>query len=1013
MRLPILLLIFALCAPALLRAQNVGVNADGAAPAPSAMLDVDVTALPAANKRGLLVPRIALTAANVAAPVVAPANSLLIFNTATAGVAPNAVTPGYYYWDAPLARWIRFASDGDNWRLTGNAGTTPATQFLGTTDNVAFRIRTNNIERIMVEAAGQVGVNGVPVAPAQLDVQSTNRGVRIPQIGLTSGAASNIPIGAGVVNSLLVFNTATAGAAPNAVTPGYYYWDTPSARWRRLLNDADVGPAWQLLGNAGTVAATNFLGTTDNIALRLRTNNLERFELATTGELRSFGNGTAIAPAYSWTTNTNMGMFRQNTNVLGFSTTSVERLRIMANGQVVAPGVAPMFAGDLLSGVGFGALPYGVVGTSGPVAGTSGVWGEAFPSAAIGAHGVFGLAYMGSAAGGLLNGIPVYALHAGATGTGVFSIGNNVAALTYLPAGSGGTFNGFGVGSFGVAQGAAGFGVYGVGNSAANGTGVLGIGNATVATVLPTGGGGQFFGTAVGAYARATTLASGTGVTGMGNNLAVAAPATGAGGFFAGNAIGAYGRAQTVATGIGVIGTGNNNALFTLGTGAGGAFSGTSVGAFGAATTGATPTGVVGVGNNLGVFTLWGGGSGGAFNGTAVGAYGLGTAALNGTGVVGAGNNIAPAATVTMVDGSGGAFTGTLVGALGVATNALGTGLDGRALGVDGIGVVGEALPVNGWGVLGLGEWLGSFSIATSVADGVGAVGAGNGVPTAFIPVQGSGVAGTGTRMGVYGFATNTNTGVAGTVERTGGYFASGPDAAPDVFAYVAAVDNVPRKIEGVGTVNTIIEDVQGRKVLMSAPEAPENLFQDYGTGQLVNGRAVIALDPSYSKNILVNDQHPLRVFVQLRGDCNGVYVTNETADGFEVVELMGGSSNAKFYWTVTANRANVISPSGAPWNYAEERFSPAMSPAAMTTQELQTRGPSASERVKERMKSLTTGIAGDTTVEIQVLPEQPAPEPIEGIQEIINTETVPTDQIDPRKQRESMGKGDESAPRD
>ncbi len=46
---------------------------------------------------GMLIPRVALTATNAVAPLTAPTNSELVYNTATAGVAPNNVTPGFYY----------------------------------------------------------------------------------------------------------------------------------------------------------------------------------------------------------------------------------------------------------------------------------------------------------------------------------------------------------------------------------------------------------------------------------------------------------------------------------------------------------------------------------------------------------------------------------------------------------------------------------------------------------------------------------------------------------------------------------------------------------------------------------------------------------------------------------------------------------------------------------------------------------------------------------------------------
>ena len=97
---------------------QVAVNTDGIAPDNSAMLDVK------SASKGFLPPRVALTASNVAAPVASPAAGLLIYNTATAGIAPNDVAPGYYYWNG--TKWTSFLlpagtggqtlrHDGNNW----------------------------------------------------------------------------------------------------------------------------------------------------------------------------------------------------------------------------------------------------------------------------------------------------------------------------------------------------------------------------------------------------------------------------------------------------------------------------------------------------------------------------------------------------------------------------------------------------------------------------------------------------------------------------------------------------------------------------------------------------------------------------------------------------------------------------------------------------------------------------------------------------------------------------------
>lgn len=141
-----------------------------------------------------------------------------------------------------------------------------------------------------------------------------------------------------------------------------------------------------------------------------------------------------------------------------------------------------------------------------------------------------------------------------------------------------------------------------------------------------------------------------------------------------------------------------------------------------------------------------------------------------------------------------------------------------------------------------------------------------------------------------------------------------------------ADINGTVFKIIGFGTVSTIVEDEEGVGRIMHAPESPEALFQDYGEGQLVNGKATITLDPILSKNIVVNDQHPLRVFIQLQGDCKGTYVTNQSVNGFEVIELQSGTSNAKFSWSVTANRKDQII-GGIVSKYENLRFEKIKSP--------------------------------------------------------------------------------------
>jgi len=103
---------------------------------PSAALDIQ-----AANK-GMLFPRVPLAGTTDASTIASPAAYLTVFNTATTA----DVTPGLYYWDG--TKWVSVGGAGaasSSWSLTGNAGTTAGTHFIGTTDNVDVVFKRNGV----------------------------------------------------------------------------------------------------------------------------------------------------------------------------------------------------------------------------------------------------------------------------------------------------------------------------------------------------------------------------------------------------------------------------------------------------------------------------------------------------------------------------------------------------------------------------------------------------------------------------------------------------------------------------------------------------------------------------------------------------------------------------------------------------------------------------------------------------------------------------------------------------
>jgi hypothetical protein len=116
------------------------------------------------------------------------------------------------------------------------------------------------------------------------------------------------------------------------------------------------------------------------------------------------------------------------------------------------------------------------------------------------------------------------------------------------------------------------------------------------------------------------------------------------------------------------------------------------------------------------------------------------------------------------------------------------------------------------------------------------------------------------------------------------------------------------RKIVGPGAVSTIVKDLEGNEVMLNCPESPENLYMDYGVGVLKDGFAFIEIDPILQKNIIVNELHPIKIFIQPEGNCNGVFVQNKSVKSFEVVELNNGKSNVSFSYQIVATMGDQIS---------------------------------------------------------------------------------------------------------
>ena len=116
---------------------------------PNASAKLDVTA----TDRGFLPPRIALTASNVFAPITgtsSAASGLLIYNTATAGTAPNNVVPGYYFWNGTA--WIQISNG-----LIVDASKTSNFSVAAADNNKLFLINSSTSVTVTVPSGLPIG----------------------------------------------------------------------------------------------------------------------------------------------------------------------------------------------------------------------------------------------------------------------------------------------------------------------------------------------------------------------------------------------------------------------------------------------------------------------------------------------------------------------------------------------------------------------------------------------------------------------------------------------------------------------------------------------------------------------------------------------------------------------------------------------------------------------------------------------------------------------------------------
>jgi len=255
------------------------------------------------------------------------------------------------------------------------------------------------------------------------------------------------------------------------------------------------------------------------------------------------------------------------------------------------------------------------------------------------------------------------------------------------------------------------------------------------------------------------------------------------------------------------------------------------------------------------------------------------------------------------------------VGSTGVAGYAGGT--SNSSFG-NTIGVFGNAEA--GTGVLGVRtSTSNTYASAIAVDYAAGIWGDTNGGPGA-----GSGVTGTADNTEAGFFQNNgaqTTVLVANVGSGPTGSFAN--DSATSATLYVTNMDSAPTgpyktlmatspggtcgiggsgDLSCTGQLKSLVSTGGGsRKLETYAMQSPENWMEDFGSGVLERGVALVKIDPAFAETVAGDASY--HVFITPNGDSKGLYVIRKTATTFEVRESGGGVSSLTFDYRIVAKR--------------------------------------------------------------------------------------------------------------
>lgn len=307
-------------------------------PTNSAKLDIS------ASDKGVLIPRVALTAFNAQSPIVGTmAPSLLVYNTASG----NGVTPGFYYWSG--SAWVRLAVSNEVVNSIGDISSTPNSKGASITSGVLSLTAADATNGGVITTSNQtfsgtktfssdIFVNGVRIGRGG---GNNEQNVAIGADALASGTGKrNTAVGYGAMRQY------SGTSFDNNTSVGY--WNMPSLTIGN--GNTSVGAESMLNLSSGTqntsIGNQSLINTTgsENVGVgkssgAANTTGSQNTFIGTNTNAGANNLSNATALGYGASVAANNSIQLGNTNVTNVNTSGT----ITANGFVKSGGTSAQF----------------------------------------------------------------------------------------------------------------------------------------------------------------------------------------------------------------------------------------------------------------------------------------------------------------------------------------------------------------------------------------------------------------------------------------------------------------------------------------------------------------------------------------------------------------------------------------------------------------------------------------------------------------------------------------------